>query len=69
MQENKASLGEAYAALCEFTDPWAYAVRRANELGDECDYLLDDALASGAMRGDVGVCLRISEFGMCAALK
>ena len=69
VQEKKASLGDMYAALWKFTDPWTYAVRRANELGDECDYLLDDALASGAMRGEVDVCLRFRGFGMYAALK
>jgi hypothetical protein len=66
LSEGLGRLAEIYARLCKDTDPIRHAVRQANALGRAADALEAEALASGAMRGEVCVMLRYqrSGFGM-----
>jgi hypothetical protein len=66
LSEGLGRLAEIYERLCEDTDPIRHAVRQANAWGRAADALEAEALASGAMRGEVCVMLRYqcSGFGM-----
>lgn len=63
MSDGLGKLAAIWARLWEESDPMLYAVRQANAWSKAAEALEDEAVASGAMRGEVCVMLRYTRNG------